>query len=151
MARMYSRKKGKSGSTKPSKQSNQVWTRYKGKEIEILIAKLGKEEKSPSKIGMILRDTYGVPNVKTVTSKSVSQILEEKKLNNEFPEDLLSLMKKSVSIRNHIEENKQDETAKRGLILTESKIKRLVKYYKKVGKLELDWKYDPSKAKLSIE
>ena len=41
--------------------------------------------------------------------------------------------------------------AKRGLELTESKIRKLVKYYKKTKKLESDWKYDPDKIRLLIE
>jgi small subunit ribosomal protein S15 len=151
MARMYSRRKGKSGSTRPSKKAIQVWSRYKGKEIELLISKIAKEEKSPSKIGMILRDSYGVPDVKTYTGKKIAEILDEKKLKPELPEDLFSLIKKSVTIRKHLDVNPLDETAKRGLILTESKIKRLLKYYKSTGKVDLKWKYDPSKARLSIE
>ena len=148
---MYSRNKGKSGSTKPTKKSVPVWSRYKGKEIELLISKIAKDEKSPSKIGMILRDTYGIPDVKNYGDKSITQILKEKDLMGELPEDLLSLIKKSVMIRKHLEENKKDQTAKRGLILTESKIKRLAKYFKQDGKISLDWKYDPKKARLSIE
>ena len=151
MARMYSRKKGKSGSSKPPKKTKAVWSRYKEKEIELLIGKIGKEIKSPSKIGMVLRDSYGIPDVKTYAGKSVSKILEEKGIKQEFPEDLLSLIKKSVQIRKHVEENGKDQTAKRGLILTESKIKRLAKYYKENNKLPLDWKYDPKKARLSVE
>lgn len=151
MARMYSRKKGKSGSTKPSKTQKPVWAVYKAKEIELLIGKIGKEIKSASKIGMVLRDNYGIADVKAVTKKSITKILEEKGINQEFPEDLLALMKRSVQIRKHIDENHKDQTAKRGLLLTESKIKRLVKYYKKINKLDLKWKYDPTKAKLSID
>ena len=48
MARMHSRKKGKHGSKKPAKKSTPSWTRYKPKEIEMLIAKLAKDlEKFP--------------------------------------------------------------------------------------------------------
>ena len=37
-----------------------------------------------------------------------------------------------------------------GLLLTESKIHRLVKYYKNTGRLPPEWKFDQSKAKLVI-
>jgi len=53
-------------------------------------------------------------------------------------------------VRKHIEQNHKDNTALRGLQLTESKIKRMVKYYKKAGKIEEGWKYDPEKIKLVI-
>ena len=151
MARMYSRKKGKSKSKKPLKQTMPTWVRYKGKEIELLIVRLAKEGKSPSQIGTALRDTYGVPNVKLLTKKDITQILEEKKLLPKLPEDLQSLIRRSVAIHKHLERNTKDESAKRGLLLTNSKIGRLVKYYKRVGKLTSEWKFDPSKARMLVE
>jgi len=39
----------------------------------------------------------------------------------------------------------------RGLQLTESKINKLVKYYKKSDRLSKDWKYDHKKVKLLAE
>ena len=47
-------------------------------------------------------------------------------------------------------ETKKDMTAKRGLILTESKIRRLIKYYHNTGRLPLDWKYTREGAKLLV-
>lgn len=151
MARMYSRKKGKSGSKKPIKATVPSWVRYKAKEIELLIAKLAKEGHSQSEIGMILRDSYGVPNQKVITGKKIAAILKEKKALGDIPEDLMNLIKKAVAIRKHLEANKGDETANRGLILTGSKIMRLVKYYKKTNKLSSEWKYNPKKAKMLID
>ncbi len=151
MARMYSRKKGKSGSKKPIKPTVPTWARYKEKEIELLIVKLTKEGHSPSEIGIILRDTYGIPDEKRVTGKKITKILKEKGLQTKIPSDLTALIKKAVKIIKHNEENKKDRTAKRGLQLTESKIKRLTKYYKKTGRLPSEWKYDASKIKLIME
>jgi small subunit ribosomal protein S15 len=62
----------------------------------------------------------------------------------------MALIKRAVMIRKHIEENHKDMTGKRGLQLTESKIKRLVKYYKRTGVLDKTWKYDPEKVKLIV-
>ena len=151
MARMHSRKKGKSGSKKPVSRSPPTWIRYGSKEIELLITKLSKEGHSPSEIGIILRDTYGIPDEKRITGKKITKILKEKNLQTKIPEDLTALIKKAVKIIKHIEENKPDNTAKRGLQLTESKIKRLTKYYKKTGRLPSEWKYDPDKVKLLME
>ncbi len=148
MARMHSRRKGKAGSTKPATKSIPSWVRYTASEVELLIMKLAKEDKTPSQIGMILRDVYGIPDVRTLTNKKIVEILDEKNLGQKLPEDLLALITKAVSIRKHIGQNKQDMTAHRGLLLTESKIKRLVKYYKNTGKLPETWKYDPEQAKI---
>lgn len=148
---MYSRKKGKAGSKKPFKKTLPVWVRYKPKEIELLITKLAKEEKTPSQIGTILRDAYGIPDVRLILKKRIAAILKEKKLNTEIPEDLMALIKRVVSLKKHIEVNNQDESAKRGLILTESKIKRLIKHYKRTESLPSEWKYDSKKASLFTE
>ena len=151
MARMHSRDKGVSGSTKPSKKTSPSWLMYKPKEIELLVVKYAKEGKSASQIGLTLRDKYGIPDVKTVTKKSITQILKEKKLEKEIPEDLMALIRKAVLIRKHMGVNNKDMTGKRGLQLTESKIKRLTKYYKSKGRLPLEWRYDPKRIRLLVE
>ena len=148
MARMHSRKRGKAGSKKPMKKVLPIWVRYKSKELELLIIKLAKEGKTPSQIGIILRDIYGIPDEKLVTKKNITKILEEKKILPELPEDLTALIKKAISVRKHMESNKKDEKARFGLLLTESKIKRLTKYYKRVNKLPSEWRYEPEKAAL---
>jgi small subunit ribosomal protein S15 len=151
MARKYSGARGKSGSTKPSKKAAPTWITHSPKEIELLITKLAKEGKSASAIGLQLRDTYAVPDVKAATGKKITEILEEKTLTKEIPEDLMAVIRRAVLLRKHMGDNKNDMTAKRGLLLTESKIKKLVKYYKGTGRLSLTWKYDPERIKLVVE
>lgn len=151
MARMHSRKRGRARSKKPLKQVKPIWLRYGSKEIELLIVKLAKEEKTTSQIGTLLRDTYGIPDCQTVTKKKISQILKEHNIIPELPEDLTALIKKSILVKKHMEENKKDQPAKRGLLLTESKINRLTKYYKRTGRLPLDWSFDQSKASFFIQ
>ncbi len=148
---MHSRGRGNSGSKKPLVQAKPTWTRYDGKEVELLVGKLSKEGKSTSEIGMMLRDSYGVPSVKLMTGKRIQKVIAEKNQMPEMPEDILSLMKRSVIIRKHIEANKQDMTALRGLQLTESKVKRLAKYYKRTGRIAQNWKYNPSAVKIYME
>ncbi len=150
MARMYSRKKGKAGSKKPLKKVKPSWLRYKPKEVELLIAKFAKDGKTSSQIGLILRDSYGIPNVKLIIGNTVSAILKEKKLLGDIPEDLMALVRKVVLVRKHMEKNHKDMTALRGLQLTESKIKRMVKYYKRIETLPLGWKYDAESLKLYV-
>jgi small subunit ribosomal protein S15 len=150
MARMHSRKKGKSGSKKPIKKTKNIWIRHTPQEIEKLITKLYNSGKTASQIGIILRDSYGIPDVKKVVGKKITPILKDNKIKIDIPEDLKSLIKKEIKILAHMENNKKDMPSKRGLQLTESKIRRLVKYYKKNKKLPSDWNYDRSKAKLLI-
>jgi len=151
MARMYSGKKGKSGSKKPARKVKPTWISYKPKEVELLVLKLAKDGKTASQIGLLLRDAYGIPSVKVITGKSISEMLKDKGVSKEIPEDLMALLKKNINVRKHLEINKKDEVAKRGLILTESKIKRLVKYYKGKKVLPQDWKYDAKSIRLYAE
>ena len=60
-------------------------------------------------------------------------------------------MRKLVDIKAHLNNNKQDMSAKRGHQLTESKIRRLEKYYHSSKKIPDDWKYNPKQAKLMFE
>ncbi|MBD3249215.1 30S ribosomal protein S15 [Candidatus Woesearchaeota archaeon] len=151
MARKYSRKKGKAGSHKPERKTAPSWIRYKPKEIEMLIVKLAKKGKTSSQIGIFLRDSYGIPSVKEVTKKKIQKILKENKITSEIPEDLMALIKRSIAIRKHLEENHKDESAKRGLILTESKLKSLARYHKRAGNLAEEWKYHPERIRLYVE
>jgi len=151
MARMHSRKKGKSGSTKLVKKIKPSWVRYSAKEIEQLILKLNKSGKSTSEIGVILRDTYGVPDVKTITKKKITQILNDNNVVPKLPEEMTNLIKKDIAIMAHLEINKKDMGAKRGHQLTDSKIRRLAKYYKKTKRIPENWNYDSKKAKLLVE
>ena len=149
MARMHSRDKGKSGSKKPIKKIPS-WVPYKGKEVEKLVLKYAKEEKSTSQIGIILRDQYGINSIKAVAGKSVLAILKENNLSKDLPEDLLNLIRKMIDLKAHLEKNRQDQTAKRGLLLTSSKVRRLTKYYQKSKRLPKDWKLDMNKLKMYV-
>ena len=147
---MDSRKKGNAGSKKPLKKAAPACVRYQAKEVELLVAKVAKEGKTTSQIGLVLRDSYGVPDVTKVTGKKVTAIMKEKNLQPQIPEDLMALIKKNVRLMKHREESKHDMSAKRGFELTDSKIRRLVKYYKRENVLPQDWSYDPEKIKLII-
>ncbi len=147
---MHSRDKGKSGSTKPIKRIPS-WMRYQGKEVEKLIIRLAKAGNTSGEMGMVLRDTYGIHDVRAIANKKITKILRENNLLKEIPEDLMALIKKMVSVKKHLEKNRQDKTAKRGLQLTDSKIRRLIKYYKNSGKLHADWKLETEKIKMYVD
>lgn len=146
MARRYSRKKGISGSTKPLNVDNSEWVNKDPKAVKEVILELNKAGKSASQIGIILRDSHAVPDVKAFFGKSLGAILNESGVKKEVPDDLLALIKRDIAIAKHMESNKKDMTAKRGQQLTLSKINKLVDYYKANKVLELDWSYDRSKA-----
>merc|ERR1712098_401988 len=61
-------------------------------------------------------------------------------------EDIYFLIKKAVSIRKHLERNRKDKDAKFRLILVESRIHRLARYYKTKSVLPPTWKYESSTA-----
>jgi len=151
MARMHSRKKGKSGSKKPLNDKAPNWERYEKKEVELLIVKLAKEGKTSAQIGTILRDSYGIPNAKQITKNSITKTLAENKVSTKLPEDMIALIKREIIILNHLEENKHDQPSKRGAQLTESKIKRLAKYYKKHNRIPQTWRFSRENIKLLLE
>ena len=150
MARMHSRKHGKSGSTRPARLEKPVWVELSPDEVESEVVKLARRGQSKSIIGTVMRDSRGVPLVKIVTGKKISQILEENEINTPLPEDLSNLVRKALKIRNHLETNHKDLESIKGLNRTESKIYRLIKYYKRKKVLAQDFKYDPEKIRTLI-
>jgi small subunit ribosomal protein S13e len=64
----------------------------------------------------------------------------------ELPEDLYHLIKKAVNIRKHLEKNRKDKDSKFRLILVESRIHRLARYYKQSRALPPTFKYDSATA-----
>jgi small subunit ribosomal protein S15 len=150
MARLHSRKKGKSGSVRPPRLEKPVWIERSAEEVETLVIKLARKGFSKSMIGIMLRDSYGIPLVKVVTGKKISQILDEHEIQVPLPEDLSNLVKKALNIRKHMEENHKDLEGKKGLQRTESKIYRLIKYYKKAKDLPQTFKYDPEKIRTLV-
>lgn len=115
------------------------------------IVDLYHEGFTPSKIGLILRDKYKIFNVKKYTGKTISQILKEKGLEPEIPEDLSALLKKAVRLLKHMKVNKKDQTAKLGYTKTVSKIRALAKYYRRAGKLPKDWSYNAEQAVILVK
>ena len=94
------------------------------------ICKLARKGMTPSQIGVLLRDSHGIPQVRYVTGTKVLRILKGHGLAPEIPEDLYHLIKKAVSMRKHMERNRKDKDSKFRLILIESRIHRLARYYK---------------------
>lgn len=151
MARLHSKKRGKSGSHKPSVKSTPEWVEYSAHEVEELIVKMGKESKGPTEIGSILRDIYGVPSTQNLCGKPIGTILVENGIKQDYPEDLINLIRRAMNMREHLRTNRSDKHNRTKLIHVESKIGRMVKYYTKSGRIPADWKYDPEKAALLVK
>ena len=148
MARMHTRRKGQAGSKRPSTLRVPEWMdEEKNAEwVESKVVELAKAGNTPSMIGMILRDQYGIPLVRVITGKRILDILRENELERRVPEDLRNIIAKALTVRKHLEENKRDFVSKRALQLVESKIHRLSRYYKRKRVLPPDWKYSPDQA-----
>ncbi len=58
----------------------------------------------------------------------------------QIPEDLYHLIKKAVAVRKHLEKNRKDKDSKFRLILIESRVHRLARYYKQAKVLPPTWK-----------
>ena len=142
MGRMYGNGKGISKSSIPYKKRAPRWLNIESSEIVRQIEALAKKGYKPSQIGVILRDNYAIPQSRLITGAKILRLLKKKGLAPQIPEDLYHLMRRAVSIRKHIEKNKRDRDSKFRLILVESKIHRLVRYYKLTKQLPSTWKYD---------
>ncbi|VUT24716.1 MAG: 30S ribosomal protein S15 [Candidatus Methanolliviera sp. GoM_asphalt] len=150
MARMHTRRKGKAGSTRPYRTEPPEWSIKDPEELGKIILDLRSHEKSTSEIGMALRDAYGVPSARLVLGKRITQFLKEKEVASERPEDLENLMIKAIRLKKHLDVHRKDLHNKRALHLTEAKIRRLVKYYKREGTLPEDWRYSIDRAEMII-
>ncbi|MCD6279474.1 30S ribosomal protein S15 [Candidatus Micrarchaeota archaeon] len=151
MARMHSKKRGKSSSKRPQIKVAPDWVKLNSKEIEELIVKMAKQGMNSTIIGLRLRDEYGIPNVRVICKKTITQIMKDNGIKIDYPDDLLNLIKKAVRVRKHLSENKRDIHNRIKLSHTEAKIKRLVRYYRRIGKLPADWVYDPDTAALLVK
>ena len=143
---MHNPGKGISQSALPYRRSVPTWLKLTSDETKDQIYKLARKGLTPSQIGVILRDSHGVAQVRFVTGNKILRILKAKGLAPEIPEDLYHLIKKAVSIRKHLEKNRKDKDGKFRLILVESRIHRLARYYKIKKILPSTWKYESSTA-----
>lgn len=142
MARMHSRKRGRSMSKRPLSKRPPSWMKLTPDEVESLVVRYAKEGNSPSVIGVLLRDQHGVPLVKQVTGRTIGEILKKHNITGEVPEDLNNLMNKAIGMYRHLQSNRSDKSNTHRLQLIESKIRRLANYYKLRKRLPETWSTD---------
>tara|TARA_X000001036_G_scaffold19027_1_gene15993 strand:+ start:777 stop:1232 length:456 start_codon:yes stop_codon:yes gene_type:complete len=151
MARMHSPGRGKSGSTKPMVDKAPEWSNTDAKEVTELILSLAAEGHNPATIGTILRDQHAVPDVRLVVGKRLGQVLAENDVTPKYPEDMMNLMRRALRLIDHLQSNRKDRHNSRQLELTESKIRRLSRYYKGRGQLDTEWAYKRDELRLMVE
>ncbi len=142
MARMHTRKKGKSGSHRNRYTAKPSWVKSTNEEITDAIVQMRKSNLTASQIGIKLRDQYAIPSTKSYMGKKLSDILEEKSQKTEVPDDLNSLIQRYKRVNEHLRLNNRDKSNMRGRSLIMSKILRLVRYYKKTEVLPQNWNLD---------
>merc|ERR1711909_142334 len=98
--RMHAPGKGISQSALPYRRSVPQWLKITSDEVKDQIFKLAKKGLTPSQIGVILRDSHGVAQVRFITGNKILRILKSKGMAPQLPEDCYHLIKKAVSIRN---------------------------------------------------
>jgi small subunit ribosomal protein S15 len=108
-----------------------VWLKYTGDEVKAIIIKLANQGLTAEKIGLTLRDQYGIPKVK-IYGFSIKEVLEKE---GKFEEPTnMNLKKKLDAIIGHYKKNKQDKRAERSLIITKAKLKKRDDYLAKKSK-----------------
>uniref|UniRef100_A0A8C9WKM7 Small ribosomal subunit protein uS15 n=1 Tax=Scleropages formosus TaxID=113540 RepID=A0A8C9WKM7_SCLFO len=107
MGRMHAPGKGLSQSALPYRRSVPTWLKLTSDDVKEQIFKLAKKGLTPSQIGVILRDSHGVAQVRFVTGNKILRILKSKGLAPDLPEDLYHLIKKAVAVRKHLERNRK--------------------------------------------
>ncbi|MFA5020327.1 MAG: hypothetical protein WC533_04470 [Candidatus Pacearchaeota archaeon] len=116
-------------SKKPLKKVNKKTPeRTSIENIEETIVELGKKGNTPSKIGIILKEKYGIQKAKLL-GKKITKILKEHKVVYETDLDLVN--KKLSKIEKHYEKNKQDKRANREIVRFIGLKKKMEKYQKK--------------------
>jgi len=138
---MHAHTRGKSHSVRPTSKNSPPWLTSSPAEISSIVLQLSKEGLSPSAIGIKMRDEYGIPLVKNITDKTITQIRNENGIKEEMPEDLHQLVQKALALQRHLRSHNTDHRNVRSLELIEAKIHRLSRYYKRNEKIPKDWKY----------
>jgi ribosomal protein S15P/S13E len=102
-----------------------VWLKTSLKDVEDIVEKLSKKGISPEKIGLILRDNYGIPTTR-IYGKKLGKILKEKGTYTDS--QLTNLKNKQEKLQKHLEKNKQDKKSTRALTIVAKKISKIKKY-----------------------
>lgn len=101
------------------------WVKMSEAELKKLIKELS-EKYAPSKIGIILRDQYGIPSVK-IYGKKMQDYLKE--LGIEVNEDLENAEKKVEKLKEHTKNNITDKKAKHKMQRAQARLNIIRRYF----------------------
>jgi small subunit ribosomal protein S15 len=138
-------------SSKPVRDAMPSWVPLLPRQIEAKVVELAKEGKQPAVIGLILRDSHGIPSVQEATGKKIAQIIKEAGLAGKLPIDLQNLLQRSIQLQEHLAANPRDLHNLRGLELMESRIRGLAKYHHSRNELPEGWVYTRDTARLLVD
>jgi len=138
---MYSKGKGLSDSVVPYRLHTLEWKGITQENLIELICDLAKKGLTPSQIGLVIRDTFSIVDLKNITGFNVSRILSMKGITMDVPEDLYHLIKKVKRIKSHLEKYPKDFGNRFKLSQIENHVYRLSVYYKRTKRLPLNWEY----------
>lgn len=147
---MHTPGKGISRSALPYSHNPPTWSTKDAEAVKDIIFMSARKGLFPSQIGVLLRDSHGVPLSRQITRSKILRILKAGGLAPQLPEDLYFLIKKAIAIRKHLETNRKDKDSKFRLILVESRIHRLARYYRSKKYLPPNWRYDSSNASMLV-
>ena len=117
--------------TKITEKTKPSWLKLKQEEVEKIVLDLAKQGLTTEKIGLVLRDNYGVPTTK-LYGKKITQILKEKNIGPKS--SLYNAEKNRDKLNAHFEKNKQDKKAKYALIEKSATALKLKKYQTRKAK-----------------
>jgi small subunit ribosomal protein S15 len=119
-----------------------TWVNISHSDLTSNIVKMYNEDGlTASQIGIVLRDEYGIPLVKPILGKTITDVLRDNGVKQDMPEDLDRLVKKALGLQRHLRSHNSDRRNVRSLELIESKIHRLSRYYKNRDRIGKNWKY----------
>lgn len=154
MARMHTRTRGSSSSDQPLVDEPPEWSAQDADAVEDRVVELAEEGLTTAEIGIRLRDQgvdgEPVPDVKLVTGKKITEILDEHDAAPEYPEGLVALLDRALRLHEHMDENGTDYQNKRALQNVESKIRRLVQH-QRGDALPEDFEYSRETARRIVE
>ncbi|HEV2519894.1 MAG TPA: 30S ribosomal protein S15 [Thermoplasmata archaeon] len=151
MSRIHSGRRGRSGSHRPFPPARPAWVTADPKEVTEEAVKLAKGGMGPAQVGSVLRDGMGVPSIRALTGKRMTELLSEGGVRADLPDDLQALLKRVVHLQRHLALHPKDLSNRRGLSLMESRIRRLAHYYRAQKRLPENWRYTSAGAVLQVE
>jgi len=60
------------------------------------------------------------------------------------------MIKRLIELNKHLEKNKKDKHSKKSFETASARIRKMIKYYKSIGKLPEDWKFKLEEAEKLI-